>query len=78
MEGTKDSSHFGHVAFVILAFLIGGVIGYMVGVAYENENQADNNWGMMNVFHAKTNPTASPSSTATVSPTVSPTASPAL
>lgn len=31
-----ESSHVGHIAFVVLAFLIGAIVGYAVGTDWEN------------------------------------------
>lgn len=38
-----DSSHVGHIAFVILAFLIGGIIGYAVGQDWQSAKNTEDN-----------------------------------
>lgn len=81
MKKDYVSSHFGHIAFVVLAFLIGGIVGYAYGQANQEEVQADNGSGWAQVFShkTKTKATASPQvSPSLVSPSASATSSPAV
>lgn len=38
-----ESSHVGHIAFVVLAFLIGAIVGYAVGTDWENAKFIEDN-----------------------------------
>jgi len=74
MNHEDRSSHVGHIAFVVLAFLIGGILGYYVGSAYEYANNVDDASfsGYFNTLntHKKAASTASPSAAvATATPT---------
>ncbi|MFA6081816.1 MAG: hypothetical protein WC773_00150 [Patescibacteria group bacterium] len=77
MDGKEPSSHLGHVAFVILAFVLGGIVGYMVGAAY-NSMYTNEDSSFLSSWVKKTNSTASPSATTSASPsaTATTTASP--
>ena len=72
MNHEDRSSHVGHIAFVVLGFLVGGLIGYYVGAGYEYANQVDdaNFSGYFNsiTVHHKTTATPKTSPSATVSP----------
>ena len=83
---STETSHVGHVAYFVLVFLIGTVVGYYVGYAYQNanntEDQATN--GVNAITNGKpapkkitvsSSPTATTSATASPLSTVSPTAS---
>lgn len=41
MSNHTDSSHLNHVGVAVLVFLLGALVGYGVGGAYESANQAD-------------------------------------
>jgi hypothetical protein len=75
-EGYKhQSSHVGHIAFVILAFIIGGVIGYAVGQDWELAKNTEDNAAVSDVASTSkstatsTSTSAASTSTTTADPT---------
>ena len=52
-----ESSHVGHVAFVILVFLIGGVIGYAVGQDWQSAKNIEDNTAVSTSTKTKNNNT---------------------
>ena len=65
-----ETSHYGHVAFVILAFLLGGIAGYYVGAAYEYDNQAEAQaYSITPGFHKRVKTVATPTPTPTTTTT---------
>jgi hypothetical protein len=72
-EGYKhESSHVGHVAFVILAFIIGGVIGYAVGQDWELAKNTEDNAAVSDVV--STSKTTADTTATTAATSANPTA----
>jgi hypothetical protein len=78
MNHEDRSSHIGHIAFVILGFLIGGLLGYYVGSAYEYANNTEdaNFSGFYNSIKVNRGNKTTASPTVSASPSATTTASP--
>jgi hypothetical protein len=69
-----ESSHAGHIAFVVFAFLIGGIIGYAVGADWQDAINTEDNAAVSDVVSSSKTTADTTATTAATTTSTDPTA----